>query len=115
MLGSLHIQADFFLSQRSEPLVELVERGATPCSFCIKILNCCSRRVLADSYHAEPTRAARKALNPTGRAQIALIKPELVTFFGCLYYAALRPEEAVGLLHDDLVLPAHGRGASSAE
>jgi integrase len=40
------------------------------------------------------------------------IRPELATFFGCLYYAALRPEEAVALRHGDLILPAHGRGAA---
>lgn len=30
-------------------------------------------------------------------AQVAHIRPELTAFFGCLYYAALRPEEAVVL------------------
>ena len=29
---------------------------------------------------------------------------------GCLYYAALRPEEAVALRRGDLILPVHGRG-----
>jgi integrase len=43
-------------------------------------------------------------------AQVARIRPELAAFFGCLYYAALRPEEAVALRRDDLVLPARGRG-----
>ena len=42
--------------------------------------------------------------------QVARIKPELAAFFGCLYYAALRPEEAVTLRRDNLILPAHGRG-----
>ena len=42
--------------------------------------------------------------------QAARIRPELAAFFGCLYYAALRPEEAVALRRDDLILPAHGRG-----
>ena len=42
--------------------------------------------------------------------QVARIRPELVAFFGCLYYAALRPEEAVALRWDDLILPVHGRG-----
>jgi len=37
-------------------------------------------------------------------------RPELAAFFGCLYYAALRPEEAVALRRDKLLLPAHGRG-----
>jgi integrase len=36
---------------------------------------------------------------------IYCIRPELAAFFGCLYYAALRPEEAVTLRRDDLILP----------
>ena len=43
-------------------------------------------------------------------AEVARIRPELAAFFGCLYYAALRPEEAVALRRDDLILPARGRG-----
>ena len=43
-------------------------------------------------------------------AQVARIRPELAAFFGCLYYAALRPEEAVALRRADLILPARGRG-----
>jgi len=35
---------------------------------------------------------------------------ELAAFFGCLYYAALRPEEAVALCREDLIFPAHGHG-----
>jgi integrase len=34
----------------------------------------------------------------------------LVAFFGCLYYAALRPEEAVGLAKPNLALPQEGWG-----
>jgi integrase len=33
-----------------------------------------------------------------------------VAFFGCLYFAALRPEEAVGLAKHNLSLPAEGWG-----
>jgi integrase len=43
-------------------------------------------------------------------AQIASIRPELVAFFGCLYYAALRPEEGVALRRDNLILPRQGWG-----
>ena len=43
-------------------------------------------------------------------AQVVYVRPDLVTFFGCLYYAALRPEEAVALRRSDLILPARGRG-----
>ena len=42
--------------------------------------------------------------------QVPRIRPDLAAFFGCLYYAALRPEEAVALRRDDLILPARGRG-----
>ncbi len=43
-------------------------------------------------------------------AEVARLRPELTAFFGCLYYAALRPEEAVALRSASLVLPRHGRG-----
>jgi len=36
--------------------------------------------------------------------------PRLVAFFGCLYYAAMRPEEAVGLTKANLALPREGWG-----
>jgi integrase len=42
--------------------------------------------------------------------QVTRIRPELAAFLGCLYYAALRPEEAVALRSDGLILPARGRG-----
>jgi integrase len=42
--------------------------------------------------------------------EITQTRPELTAFFGCLYYAALRPEEAVALRHCDLTLPRHGWG-----
>ena len=40
-------------------------------------------------------------------AEVARLRPELTAFFGCLYYAALRPEEAVALRQANLILPAH--------
>jgi integrase len=36
--------------------------------------------------------------------------PRLVAFFGCLYFAALRPEEAVSLTKSNLSIPAVGWG-----
>ena len=42
---------------------------------------------------------------------VARIRPELTAFFGCLYYAALRPEEAVALCSADCHLPGSGWGA----
>jgi len=43
-------------------------------------------------------------------AEVARLRPELTAFFGCLYYAALRPEEAVALRQADVILPPHERG-----
>lgn len=34
----------------------------------------------------------------------------MVAFYGCLYYAGMRPEEAVGLERDNLAIPASGWG-----
>ncbi|HET9080869.1 MAG TPA: thiopeptide-type bacteriocin biosynthesis protein [Trebonia sp.] len=41
---------------------------------------------------------------------VARTRPELTAFFGCLYYAALRPEEAVALRLADCNLPSSGWG-----
>ena len=41
---------------------------------------------------------------------VARTRPELTAFFGCLYYAALRPEEAVALRLADCDLPGSGWG-----
>ena len=41
---------------------------------------------------------------------VARTRPELTAFFGCLYYAALRPEEAVALRLADCDLPRSGWG-----
>jgi integrase len=41
---------------------------------------------------------------------VARIRPALAAFFGCLYYGALRPEEAIALRLADCHLPAHGWG-----
>ena len=41
---------------------------------------------------------------------VARTWPELTAFFGCLYYAALRPEEAVALRLPDCHLPGSGWG-----
>ena len=43
-------------------------------------------------------------------AAVARIRPSLAAFFGCLYYGALRPEEAVALRLGDCYLPSHGWG-----
>ena len=41
---------------------------------------------------------------------VARIKPEMTAFFGCLYYTALRPEEAVALRYTDCHLPGSAWG-----
>jgi integrase len=43
-------------------------------------------------------------------AAVARIRPALAAFFGCLYYGALRPEEAIALRLADCHLPSHGWG-----
>jgi hypothetical protein len=49
-----------------------------------------------------------------GLAEIARIRPELTAFFGCLYYAVLRPAEAVARLHTTLALACDLRICSTA-
>ena len=43
-------------------------------------------------------------------AAVAKVRPELVAFFACLYYAFLRPAEAAALTTDSCELPAKGWG-----
>jgi hypothetical protein len=43
-------------------------------------------------------------------AEVTRIRPELTAFFGCLYYAALRPAEAVALRASSCALPSRGWG-----
>ncbi len=50
---------------------------------------------------------ARLLLAAVGRHRIGR---RMVAFYGCLYYAGLRPEEAVGLREADLDIPASGWG-----
>lgn len=64
----------------------------------------------AASAAVSPLTVASPAQVHTILAEVSKIRPELSAFFGCLYYAALRPEEAVALRTRDLVLPAHGWG-----
>ena len=57
---------------------------------------------------------------PPGRStpssnRVARIRPELTAFFGCPYYAALRPEEAVALRRDGLILPGQRVGPADAD
>src|SRR5262249_5142564 len=51
------------------------------------------------------------AVSYVGRRGIGGTRGErLVAFFGCLYFAGLRPEEALGLVESDCVLPVTGWG-----
>lgn len=63
----------------------------------------------AAAVAVSPATVSSPAQVRTILAQVARDRPELAAFFGCLYYAALRPEEAVTLRCTDLILPARGR------
>ena len=56
----------------------------------------------------DPRSAASPAQVRAILAEVARIRPELTAFFGCLYYAALRPAEAVALRADSCTLPPRG-------
>lgn len=63
---------------------------------------------------ADPTVSPQVVASPAQvhaiLAEVSVIRPELAAFFGCLYYAALRPEEAVALRDGDCALPPRGWG-----
>jgi integrase len=58
----------------------------------------------------DPKVAASPAQVEALLAAVTAIRPDLTTFFGCLYYGALRPEEAIALRLADCHLPRHGWG-----
>ncbi len=58
----------------------------------------------------DPRLAASPAQVLAILTEVTRIRPELTAFFGCLYYAALRPAEAVALRRDDCELPERGWG-----
>ncbi len=60
------------------------------------------RRSVANPAQAQALLKAVRAQGPRGE--------HMEAFFGCLYYAALRPAEAVALRDTDCVLPARGWG-----
>ena len=59
---------------------------------------------------AGPRSAATPAEVQAILAEVTQIRPELTAFFGCLYYAALRPAEAVALRASSCILPSRGWG-----
>ena len=62
------------------------------------------------SCSAGPRSAATPAEVQAILAEVTQIRPELTAFFGCLYYAALRPAEAVALQASSCTLPSRGWG-----
>ena len=73
----------------------------------------------ADHISWHPPKAAtavdpKIVVSPTqARALLAAVsrmRPDQAAFFGCLYYAALRPEEAIALRAGDCHLPGNGWG-----
>ena len=58
----------------------------------------------------DPTVVASPAQAEALLAAVARIRPALAAFFGCLYYGALRPEEAIALRLADCHLPSHDWG-----
>jgi integrase len=67
-----------------------------------KVAEAVDRRVVVDHGRARALFAAVRAQGETGR--------RLEAFFGCMYYSALRPGEAVALTKAELDLPAEGWG-----
>jgi integrase len=67
-----------------------------------KVAEAIDRRSVVDHARARALLAAVREQGETGR--------HLEAFFGCMYYAALRPAEVVALTKDDLQLPAEGWG-----
>lgn len=67
-----------------------------------KVADAVDRRVVVNHDQAQALLAAVGAQDGIG--------PHLVAFFGCMYYAALRPAEVVALRKGDLELPASGDG-----
>src|SRR6266571_5592035 len=61
-------------------------------------------------FAAGPRSAATPAEVHAVLAEVTQIRPELTAFFGCLYYAALRPAEAVALRAGSCALPSRGWG-----
>lgn len=61
----------------------------------------CARRSVVNPRQARALLEAVRAQQPCG--------PVLVAFFAVMYYAGLRPEEAVNLREEDVVLPTQAR------
>ena len=66
-----------------------------------KVSSQVDRRSVVNPRQARALLEAVRAQQPSG--------PRLVTFFAVMYYAGLRPEEAINLAADNLILPPPGR------
>jgi len=62
------------------------------------------------SRSPDPRSAATPAEVQAILGEVTRIRPELTAFFGCLYYAALRPAEAVALQARSCIFPSGGWG-----
>ena len=60
------------------------------------------RRSVVNPRHTRALLEAVRAQQPSG--------PRLVAFFAVMYYAGLRPEEAINLVADNVIMPPQGRG-----
>lgn len=67
-----------------------------------RVVHAIDRRSVINPVQARTLLNAVAEQKPSGR--------RLVAYFGCLYFAGLRPEEAAGLREGDLSLPAAGWG-----
>ena len=66
-----------------------------------KVSSQVDRRSVVNPRQARTLLEAVRARPPSG--------PRLVTFFAVMYYAGLRPEEAINLSRDNVILPPHGQ------
>jgi integrase len=66
-----------------------------------KVSSQVDRRSVVNPSQARALLAAVRAQEPSG--------PRLVAFFAVMYYAGLRPEEAINLRADDVALPSEGQ------
>jgi integrase len=66
-----------------------------------KVSSQLDRRSVVNPRQARALLEAVRAQQPSG--------PRLVAFFAVMYYAGLRPEEAINLSRDNVILPPHGQ------
>lgn len=102
-------------SANSPPLKPTPVRPPEPANLAIPVcrdnpLDSIAWHVPQSSANLDPAVVASPAQVSALLDTVARTRPELTAFFGCLYYAALRPEEAVALRLADCDLPSAGWG-----